>query len=297
MGLWTASSVAWRRWTHTKMDRTENLVYLPVGEIAQTPDSINSRVRYHETALEELTESVREHGVLQPVLVRPVQPAEAEDLALSIKHEGWPPKYVLVAGNRRLAAAKRAGCETIPALIRVTSRDDAFVLNIVENVQRENLSGSERVRAITLLASLREEGGEAMSTRRIAALVKKDHTTISKWLGINRQPLLREAVADGKLRIGHAMKLAAAPAEALPELVKTAPSLSQPELQERVAELRSAPTAAAQRVASANEKRALTALRSLSRIEYVAPTDDPTRAVLDQILARARDLVGPASSC
>src|SRR6266571_4434849 len=57
-------------------DRTRDMVYLAIADIARTPGDVNARVRYEEPALEELTASVREHGVLQPVLVRPVQPDE-----------------------------------------------------------------------------------------------------------------------------------------------------------------------------------------------------------------------------
>jgi ParB family chromosome partitioning protein len=278
------------------MDAAQNLVHLPLQQIAHTPEDLNSRIRYDEEALAELTESVREHGVLEPVLVRPLQPGEAAFRAAG-EDEVFSPKYVIVAGNRRLAAAKRAGSQTIPAIIRVTTRDESFVLNIIENIQRENLSGSERARAIALLASLREESGEAMSTRRIAAMVKKDYTTISKWLGINRQPLLREAVAAGTLKIGHAMKLASVPAEALPELVSEAPGLSQPELEDRIAKIRAAPAVVSQRVAAANHKQAMAALRSLSRIQRAGQIDHATRSVLEQVVTRARDLLAQPGPC
>ena len=278
------------------MDAAQNLVHLPLQQIAHTPEDLNSRIRYDEEALAELTESVREHGVLEPVLVRPLQPGEAAFRAAG-EDEVFSPKYVIVAGNRRLTAAKRAGSQTIPAIIRVTTRDESFVLNIIENIQRENLSGSERARAIALLASLREESGEAMSTRRIAAMVKKDYTTISKWLGINRQPLLREAVAAGTLKIGHAMKLASVPAEALPELVSEAPGLSQPELEDRIAKIRAAPAVVAQRVTAANHKQAMAALRSLSRIQRAGQIDHATRSVLEQVVTRARDLLAQPGPC
>src|SRR5216684_6484645 len=250
-------------------DRTRDMVYLAVAEIARTPGDVNARVRYDEPALEELTASVREHGVLQPVLVRPVQTDERAEWQQSRAEADGIPSYVLVAGNRRLEAAKRAGREMIPAVIRVATRDEAFVLNLVENIQRENLSGAERVRAIELLASLREEQGEQLSTRRIADLVKKDHSTIVKWLGIHRQPLLRDAVAAGRLKIGHAMKLAAAPPDCLDDLVDQAAELSQGELQARVSALRQAPEARAKRTASVNQRRVLHIRHLLALIEEV----------------------------
>ena len=263
-------------------DRTRDLVYLPVREIANTPSEANARVRYDEASLEELAASVREHGVLQPVLVRPLQVDERAAWR-SLADGDAVPSYVLVAGSRRLEAARRAGRETIPVVIRVASRDEAFVLNLVENIQRENLSGAERVRAIELLASLREEHGEPMSTRRIAEVVKKDHSTIVKWLGIHRQPLLREAVAEGRVKIGHAMKLAGLPSDCLPDLLEKASGLSQTELQERVMALRRAPDIRAKRAASVNRQRVRHIRHLLALIDEV---DEELRQELR--LARSR---------
>lgn len=171
----------------------------------------------------------------------------------------------------------------IPAVIRVASRDEAFVLNLVENIQRESLSGAERVRAIELLASLREERGEPLSTRRIADLVKKDHSTIVKWLRIYRQPLLRDAVAEGRVKIGHAMKLAGAPRECLPDLLAQAATLSQVELQAHVSALRQTPEVRAKRTASVNQRRVMHIRHLLALIDEV---DEDLRQELS--LARAR---------
>jgi hypothetical protein len=160
-------------------DRTRDLVYLAVRDIAPTPEQINSRTTYDEAAIDELAASIGEHGVLQPVLVRPIEPQDLQELRDGPRivrfGEEWAPSYVLVAGNRRHMAAERAGREFIPAMIRVVERDQAFVLNIVENIQREELSGRERIRAIDLLASLRDARGQPYSTRALAELVKKDH--------------------------------------------------------------------------------------------------------------------------
>jgi ParB/RepB/Spo0J family partition protein len=234
--------------------------------------------------------------VLQPVLVRPTGADERGT---------WPtpdgadeaPAYVLVAGNRRLEAAKRAGLDSIPAVIRVATRDEAFVLNLVENVQRENLSGTERVRAIALLASLREENGEPMSSRRVAELVKKDHSTIAKWLGIRRRAELRAAVAEGRVKIGHATILAAAPPEALPALIKAAPRLAQAELQQRVSAARRAPATRTRRAAALNEQRAAQAVRWLRLVDAVeAEEGGPVRRLLAEARARLDELLGPASA-
>jgi ParB family transcriptional regulator, chromosome partitioning protein len=269
-------------------DRTRDMVYLAIAEIARTPGDVNARVRYDEPALEELTASVREHGVLQPVLVRPIQTDETAEWRQWRADADGIPSYVLVAGNRRLEAAKRARREMIPAVIRVATRDEAFVLNLVENIQRESLSGAERVRAIELLASLREERGERLSTRRIADLVKKDHSTIVKWLGIHRKPLLRDAVAEGRLKIGHAMKLAGAPPDCLPDLLDQAAELSQAELQARVSALRQAPEVRAKRTAAVNQRRVLHIRHLLALIEEV---DDDLRRELTVARVRIDELL------
>jgi ParB/RepB/Spo0J family partition protein len=276
-------------------DRTQDMVYLPIREIAHTPAGLNSRLAYDETALAELTASVREHGVLQPVLVRPLARQDATEWSILINGQAWAPPYVLVAGNRRLEAAKRAGLDCIPVVIRVASKDEAFVLNLVENVQRENLSGAERVRAIELLASLREESGEPMSSRHVAELVKKDHSTIAKWLGINRRPELRDAVAEGRVKIGHATILTAAPADALPGLINSASTLSQTELRQQVTALRRDPVARARQAAALNERRVAQALHCLRQVDAVEVDDEgPVRRLLGQVQARLDELLAPA---
>jgi hypothetical protein len=128
-----------------------------------------------------LAESIREYGVLQPVLVRPISSIDMSELQkgpriIQLGNE-WSPNYVLVAGNRRHMAAERSGREYVPAVIRVVDRDQAFALNIVENIQREELSGRERIRAIEMLANLRDETNQPYSTRELASLVEKDHAS------------------------------------------------------------------------------------------------------------------------
>ena len=113
--------------------------------------------------------------------------------------------------------------------------------------------------------------------------MKKDHSTIVKWLGIHRQPLLREAVAEGRLKIGHAMKLAGAPPDCLADLLEQASELSQSELQARVSAMRRAPEVRAKRTASLNHRRIMNVRHLLDLIDEV---DDDLRQELT--LARAR---------
>lgn len=286
-------------------DRTRDMAYLAVRDIAPTPEQINSRTTYDEASVDELAASIRDHGVLQPVLVRPVEARDLEELRDGPRivrfGEEWAPSYVLVAGNRRHMAAERAGRDFIPAVIRVVERDQAFVLNIVENIQREELSGRERIRAIEMLASLRDTHSQPYSTRALAELVKKDHATIQKWLGVHRVPPLADAVADGTLRIGHAMILQSAvrhlPQESLPvvlsQLVQEASTLTQREVQDRVNVLKTQVAVQRRATASENERRAMEALRKLKLIDHIEAETGPVRQAVEGVLLRAVELLGP----
>jgi ParB family chromosome partitioning protein len=284
------------------------MVYLGVRDIAPTPEQINSRTAYDETAICELADSIREYGVLQPVLVRPTSSIDLAELQQGPRivqfGNEWTPNYVLVAGNRRHMAAERAGREYIPAVIRVVERDQAFLLNIVENIQREELSGRERIRAIEMLASLRDERNRSYSTRELAGLVKKDHATIQKWLGVHRVPSLADAVAEGSLRIGHAMILQTAvrhvPQEQLAEvvtpLIHESAGLSQREVQDKVNELKSHFNVQYRPTASQNQRRAVEALRKLNLIDGIESDEGPVRVGVEAVLMRCSELLGPAQA-
>ena len=93
------------------------------------------RTEFDEAKLAELTESVRERGVLQPILVRPKEPGS----------------YELVAGERRLRASQRAGLKKIPALVKTMTDDESLLLAIVENVQRADLNALEEAQGYQVL--------------------------------------------------------------------------------------------------------------------------------------------------
>ena len=94
------------------------VVQLSVSEIGEAPAARNSRVRDDDHALDELAASIRRHGLLQPIIVRP---SGTDDLPTG-------PRYIVIAGSRRLRAARRANLSSVACLIRVTNADDAFVL-------------------------------------------------------------------------------------------------------------------------------------------------------------------------
>lgn len=186
-----------------------NVAHLPVSRIVETPEARNSRRGYDEVKLNELAASIREHGVLQPILVTP-------------DGDG----YRIIAGNRRLKATIRAGLESIPALIKTqVDEHHQFFLNLVENVQRVDLSGKERVEAIRLLAA------SGLGVREISRGTGISPGTISRWLHIADRPILAQALEEERLDIARAMTLAPVKDEsALARLIHAAPSTPRAEL-------------------------------------------------------------------
>jgi ParB-like chromosome segregation protein Spo0J len=110
----------------------------------------------------------------------------------------------------------------------VADEQRAFLLSIIENLQRRQLSGRERVRAIEKLA------GTHLGVRELSRKTGFDQSTISRWLKIDRRPSLRIALENGEVDIGRATILADAPEDELASLLADAPLLSQAELRQRV---------------------------------------------------------------
>jgi ParB/RepB/Spo0J family partition protein len=266
------------------------LVSIAMAEIAETPEHLNSRTEYDPASLAKLAESIRQHGILQPLIVRPLQPHEAGDHEIHINGVAHRPRYVLIAGNRRYRAGRMAGLTEFPCVIKVTDADRAFVLNIVENCQRRDLSGKERARAISMLASLRGDDEKEVPLKTVRQLTGLHESTISRWVKIDRTPELQAAVASEKLPLGKAMKLTSAPREQLPALIEEAVALSQPEIVARVTALRRDPTLRAVRTASLNEGRAMDALRILKRIDAVED-EGPVRDILVLVRRRVDELL------
>ena len=131
--------------------KTLGIRHVPVDRIEPNPE--NPRLVFEESALEELAASIREHGVLQPILVRP----RGRD------------DYQLVAGERRWRAARRAGLETVPALVEELDDDAALEIAVIENLQREDLSPLEEAAMYDRMVT--EHG---YSIRKLAQKLGKD---------------------------------------------------------------------------------------------------------------------------
>ncbi|MEO0079067.1 MAG: ParB/RepB/Spo0J family partition protein [candidate division WOR-3 bacterium] len=156
---------------------------LPIDEIRPNPYQPRSNV---EEDLSELVNSIKEKGVLQPVVVRR-------------RRDG----YELVMGERRLRAAKLAGLDRIPAVVRVVEDGEMLELALVENLQRKDLNPVAEALAYK---RLNEEFG--LSHEAIAQRVGKDRSTITNALRLLSLPFkVREALASGQLSPGHARAL------------------------------------------------------------------------------------------
>jgi ParB family chromosome partitioning protein len=210
------------------------LLEIPTGSIR--PNSHQPREYFDEEGLNALAESIREVGVLQPVLVR-----EADD------------GYELIAGERRWRAARRVGLQTVPAIVRVA--DDALALQqaIVENVQREALDPLEEAAAYQQLIE-----DFSLTHEDVARRVGKSRATVTNYLRLLQlPPTVQRYLHDGSLRRGHAIALLGTPDRAFQEQLArraVAEDLSVRALEETV-RMRSEPVA--ERVARAAAGRKL----------------------------------------
>ena len=168
----------------SKTSKSETVEYLKTDSIRD--NSLQPRTNYNDEKLNDLKASIKEKGVLQPILVR-------------IK-EG---KHEVVAGERRLRAARALKLEEIPAIIKEVTDQEAFIIALIENIQREELNPIEEAQAYSKLIS---EFGYTQDA--VAQSVGKDRSTISNLLRILKLPKeIREYIYDGKLSVGHARAL------------------------------------------------------------------------------------------
>ena len=152
------------------------------------PNPYQTRRRVNEDALNELADSIRASGVVQPVVLRP----------------GANGRFQLIAGERRWMASKRAGKTTIPAVVRQVSNEQAMEITIIENLQREDLNPMEQARAFERLS--REFG---LNQEQIAERTGKSRAAIANFVRLLKLPLLvQEALEDGRLSFGHGKVLA-----------------------------------------------------------------------------------------
>ena len=163
-----------------------NVLMVPLSEIRPNPRQ--PRIQFDPEELEELAESVRRHGVLQPVIVTRGRSDSG---------------YVLVAGERRLQAARRAGLEAIPVLVRSVTAQQHLELALIENLQRANLNPLEAAEGYRLLAD-----DFHVSHDEIASRVGKSRTAITNTLRLLKLSApARQALLAGTISEGHARAL------------------------------------------------------------------------------------------
>jgi ParB family chromosome partitioning protein len=166
-------------------EQVSELRELPLGSVHANPDQ--PRRFFDPEALAELTESVAEYGVLQPIIVTP-------------DTEG----YVIVAGERRFRAATAAKLKTIPVLVRAMDDQRQLELSLIENLQRRDLNAIETA---TAYLKLRDQFN--LTQEQIAQRVNKSPSAVTNTMRLLRLPKeAREAIADGRLTEGQARPLA-----------------------------------------------------------------------------------------
>jgi ParB family chromosome partitioning protein len=165
----------------------EEVRRLPVASLR--PNRLQPRSRFDEEAIAELAESIRTQGVVQPLVV-------------TQKEEGW----TIIAGERRWRAARRAGLEEVPVVVRSVADDrELLELALVENLQRSDLNPLEEAEAYAAL-----QGKFGLSQEEVAARVGKARTTVTNSLRLLRLPEeVRELLREGSLTPGQARPLLA----------------------------------------------------------------------------------------
>jgi ParB family chromosome partitioning protein len=159
---------------------------VPVDLIKPNPSQ--PRLEMDDAKLEELSNSIREHGIIQPLIL--TKEPDQDD-------------YVLIAGERRLRAAKLAGLESVPAIVRQVSDQERLELALIENIQRENLTPLESAEAYQ---QLNDEFG--LSHDQIAERVGKSRTAVTNTIRLLKLPeAIRNAIGSGKISEGHGRAL------------------------------------------------------------------------------------------
>lgn len=163
---------------------------LPVEDIVPNPNQ--PRIHFNETELRELSESIQEHGVLQPLLVR--------------KHGNG---YEIIAGERRYQASKLAGLEELPVIIKDVNDEEMLALALIENLQRSDLNPVEEAKGYRQLID-----ASGMTQEALSKAVSKSRSAITNSLRLLDLPeVVQQMIFEGKLTAGHARAILAVPYE------------------------------------------------------------------------------------
>lgn len=167
--------------------RSEGVTQIKLTDIKAKKDQ--PRTKFYEETIEQLSYSIKTHGVLQPILL--VEPVKGS--------------YVILAGERRFRAAQIAGLKTIPAIVRTVGNLEQLEIALVENIQREDLSALDQALSIK---RLRDDFGQDVAT--IAKKLGKAESTISNIMRLLKLTIEHQtALSDGRISEGHARALLA----------------------------------------------------------------------------------------
>lgn len=163
---------------------------LPIEDIVPNPNQ--PRIHFNETELRELSESIQEHGVLQPLLVR--------------KHGNG---YEIIAGERRYQASKLAGLEELPVIIKDVNDEEMLALALIENLQRSDLNPVEEAKGYRQLID-----ASGMTQEALSKAVSKSRSAITNSLRLLDLPeVVQQMIFEGELTAGHARAILAVPYE------------------------------------------------------------------------------------
>ena len=162
--------------------------YAELDVVQLKPNPLQPRTRFDDASIEELARSIRESGIVQPVLV--------------VQEEGH---YKIIVGERRWRAAQKAGLKKIPVMIRTLPPEKQLEISLIENIHREDLNPLEIALAYHRMA---EELG--YTQQQIADKVGKDRTSVANYVRLLKLPQeIQDALGDGSLSMGHARAILA----------------------------------------------------------------------------------------
>lgn len=165
----------------------ESVLEIPVGDI--NPNREQPRKNFDEESLAELAQSIREHGIIQPLIVT----KKAKD------------NYEIVAGERRWRAARLAGLDKVPVIVRELAEDRIFTLALIENLQREDLDPIETAMALQDLIEKKN-----LTQHDLAEMIGKSRSAIANTLRLlNLPPEVRQEIVRGEISEGHGRALLA----------------------------------------------------------------------------------------
>ena len=220
----------------------DQFFYCGIEEITPNPNQPRQNVR--DKAFKELVDSVRERGILQPLLVRST--------------EGG---YQLIAGERRWRAAQLAGLQRVPVIIKESDEPESFELALIENIQRKDLNPIEEGEAYRRLHQEFQ-----LSQEKIAKKIGKDRSTVANLIRLLKLPdKIRNDIVDGVLSMGHARALLALPAadaqlRARSTIVKRSLSVRE------------------------TEKLIQALLKKKKKVKAAKPLDSHERAIIDRLI-------------